>query len=236
MVQNLNVTFDGVSDVARLPGQSDVEWFSKFIGYYSVYHDGTDFFRANADLTGDGWTIKTLRFNGAGSNKTTVTDLDNGAGRRIDFLELGFNSDVDLISTRARYIFGWDGDKHEVKLGNQQDGSTFSINLYADENIVTTGNAYVHHIGTGGPETSAIGDVIKIGSGGAAQVQTGHGDDRVTGTTGACGRGSRPATGGMSSRPARDMWSSSRPATAMTRLSWASAGPRRSRPAMARTW
>lgn len=184
MVQNLNVTFDGVSDVARLPGQSDVEWFSKFIGYYSVYHDGADFFRANADLTGDGWTIKTLRFNGAGSNKTTVTDLDNGAGRRIDFLELGFNSDVDLISTRARYIFGWDGDKHEVKLGNQQDGSTFSINLYADENIVTTGNAYVQQINTGSFGESAIGDVIRIGSGGAGQVQTHDGNDRVTTTTG----------------------------------------------------
>ncbi|MDF1717906.1 MAG: hypothetical protein P1U75_14725 [Antarcticimicrobium sp.] len=184
MVEVLNVTFDGVSGVARLPDQSDVEWFSKFIGYYSVYHDGTDLLRANADLTGDGWTVKTLRFNGAGSNKTTVTDLDDGAGRRIDFLELGYNSDVELISTRARYIFGWDGEKHEVKLGNQQDGSTYSINLYADENIVTTGNAYVQHISTGGPEGTVIGDVIKIGSGGAGQVQSYDGNDRVTTTTG----------------------------------------------------
>jgi len=184
MVEVLNVTFDGVSGVARLPDQSDVEWFSKFIGYYSVYHDGTDLLRANADLTGDGWTVKTLRFNGAGSNKTTVTDLDDGAGRRIDFLELGYNSDVELISTRVRYIFGYDGEKHEVKLGNQQEGSTYSINLYADENIVTTGNAYVQQISTGGPEGTVIGDVIKIGSGGAGQVQSYDGNDRVTTTTG----------------------------------------------------
>jgi len=185
MVTVLNATFDGVTDVKRLSGQSDVEWFSKFMGYYSVFHGvKNDLLRANVSLTGNNWTVKTLRYGAETTNKANITDLDNGAGRRIDFLELGYNSDVDLISTRVRYVFGWDGDKHEVKLGNQQDGSTFSINLYADENIVTTGNAYVQLINTGGPVSSAVGDVIKIGTGGAGQVQTGHGDDRVTTTTG----------------------------------------------------
>ncbi|GAA6199090.1 calcium-binding protein [Aquicoccus sp. SU-CL01552] len=183
MVEVLNVTFDGINAVSRLPGQSDVEWSSKFMAYYSVYHSEAELFRANVSLTGDSWTVKTLRFGGE-KNKTNITDLDNGSGRRIDFLELGYNSDVELISTRARYIFGWDGEKHEVKLGNQQDGSTYSINLYADENIVTTGNAYVQQINTGNFGESAIGDVIKIGSGGAGQVQTHDGSDRVTTTTG----------------------------------------------------
>jgi len=183
MVQVLNVTFDGVNDVPRLPDQSDVEWYSKFIGYYSVYYAEADLFRANASLTGDSWTVKALRYGGE-RNKTNITDLDDGAGRRIDFLELGYNSDVDLISTRVRFIVGWDGKKHEVKLGNQQDGSTYSINLNAEENIVTTGNAYVQQINTGSYGESAIGDVIRIGSGGAGQVQTQDGNDRVTITTG----------------------------------------------------
>ena len=184
MVEVLNVTFDGVTEVTRLPDQSEVAWYSKFIGYYSVYYSEADPLRANVSLSGTDWTVKTLRYGAETSNTTHITDLDDGAGRRIDYLELGYNSDVELISTRVRYISGWDGEKHEVKLGNQQDGSTYSINLYADRNIVTTGNAHVQQINTGGPEGTVVGDVIKIGSGGAGRVGTGDGNDRVTTTTG----------------------------------------------------
>ncbi len=184
MVEVLNVTFDGITGVTRLPGQSDVEWYSKFMGYYSVYNSGADPLHANVGLSGTEWTVKNLRFGAETSNTTIITDLDNGAGRRVDFLELGYNSDVDLISTRVRFIVGQDGGKHEVKLGNQQDGATYSINLYAEENIVTTGNAYVQQISTGSFGETVIGDVIRIGSGGAGQVQTHDGNDRVTITTG----------------------------------------------------
>ena len=185
MATVVNATFDGINDVQRLSGQSDVEWDSKFLGYYSVYHSvAGDLLRANVSLTGTDWTAKTLRYGSETTNETNITDVDNGSGRRIDFLELGYNSDIELISTRVRYIFGWDGDKHEVKLGNQQDGSTSSINLYADENIVTTGNAWVNFIDTGGPASTAIGDVIKIGTGGVGFVSTGSGNDRVTSANG----------------------------------------------------
>ena len=188
MVQVLNATFDGVTDVARLPTQSDVSWNGSFIGYYSVFYSvPNDLLRANVSLTGSNWTVKTLRFGAETKNKTNITDLDNSGGRRIDFLELGFNSDVELISTRVRYIYGWDGDKHEVKLGDQQSGSTSSINLYAKENIVTTGNAWVQSINTGGDAATAIGDTITIGSGGAGSIRTGSATDKVTTTTGYVG-------------------------------------------------
>ena len=184
-VETLNVTFDGINDVPRLPGQSVREWFgtppdTTFLDFYSFYHNFPgDSLDAEASLTGSNWRIKVLRMVGE-DHHTTIKDLDNGADRRIDFLELGYNSDVDLISTRVRYIFGWDGDKHVVKLGNQQSGNTFGINLYAKENVVTTGNVWVGAIDTGG----TIGDKIKIGSGGAGSVFTGGGNDVVTTTSG----------------------------------------------------
>ncbi|MGD9865398.1 MAG: calcium-binding protein, partial [Pseudodonghicola sp.] len=72
----------------------------------------------------------------------------------------------------------------QVTLGNQQDDATFSINLYARENVVTTGSAHVQSIDTGGVAGLAIGDAIRIGAGGAGIVDTGGGVDRVTTTTG----------------------------------------------------
>ncbi|OIQ44936.1 MAG: hypothetical protein BM558_05870 [Roseobacter sp. MedPE-SW] len=176
----LNVTFDGVNDVSRLPGQSSVSFDDGWMGYYSVYYGAAspgDTLDATASFTGSNWRVKTLRIAGD-DNTSTFRDLDNGSGRRIDFLELGYNSDVDLISTRARYIFGWDGDRHDVTLGDQQVGSTFSINLYATRNFVTTGNAWVKIIDTGG-EGSGAGDVITIGSGGVSTVNTWGRDDHI---------------------------------------------------------
>lgn len=179
--QTLNVILDGSTDVPRLPGQSAVEWFDARIGYYSVFYSAEnpgDDLDATARLTGDGWRVGNLRI--AGDNHVTrILDVDAGE-RRIDYLELGYNSEVEFTSTRARFIYGWDGDKHTVKLGNQQDGSTEAITLYADKNLVTTGNAYVSFIGTSG----AKGDTHKIGSGGAGTVRTEAGNDKVTTTSG----------------------------------------------------
>ncbi|MEC7257182.1 MAG: hypothetical protein VXW58_05110, partial [Pseudomonadota bacterium] len=181
----LNVTFDGVTDVPRLPGQGPVTWGGSGptnLGYYSVYVANPDTFDATANLTGSSWRIKTLRMTGE-DNTTTVRDLNNGSDRRIDFLELGYNSDVELISTRVRYMYGWDGDEHRVVLGNEQSGSTYAVNLYATRNFLTTVNAYVQSIGTGG-EGTGNGDVINIGSGGAGAVQTWDRNDTVTTSTG----------------------------------------------------
>lgn len=174
---NLDVTFDGINDVERLPGQSVFEG-GPFMGYYNVFASDPDEIEGTVSFTGSGWRLKALRLTGDNS-QTVFTDLDNGEDRRIDFFELGYNSDVDLISTRARYIFGWDGEEHIVKLGNQQDGSTASINLYATQNTVVTGNAYVQTINTGG-EGDGAKDKITIGDGGAGSLFTGNGNDFVS--------------------------------------------------------
>ncbi|MAY88067.1 MAG: hypothetical protein CML02_15300 [Pseudooceanicola sp.] len=182
---NLNVTFDGVTDVARLPGQGTVSWFGTGrtgMEFYSVYASSPDTLDATANITGSNWRIKTLRLAGD-EHTTTIRDLDAGEDRRIDFLELGYNSDVELMSTRVRYMYGWDGDEHRVTLGNEQSGSTFAVNLYATRNFLTTGNAYVQSIGTGGAGTGN-GDVISIGAGGAGAVQTWDRHDTVTTSTG----------------------------------------------------
>lgn len=181
---DLNLLFDGETAIPRLDGQDSVTWFDRFLNTYNVFESNADNrLVADAGLTGQDWTAKIVRFGGAAENNLTkITDLDGGTGRRIDYLELGYNSRVDLDSTRARQINGWDGKKHEVKLGENQEGSTFSIHLFAEENIVTTGNAFVFNIETGlGGSTAdrAKGDVITIGTGGAGTVRTSAGDDRV---------------------------------------------------------
>lgn len=178
----LNVTFDGVNDVARLEGQSIREFFGTppnrtDMPHYSFYHsvEGNDL-QAVANFTGSNWRINYWQMAGDDA-MVTVRDLDNGADRRIDTMVLGFNSDVELTSTRVRYIFGWDGDKHSVTLGDEQQGSTGIIELYARVNEVTTGNAWVNAIVTG--STVEGGDVIRIGSGGTGSISTGDGNDRV---------------------------------------------------------
>ena len=127
--ERLNVTFDGVNDVPRLPGQSAREFFgtppnTTFLDHYSVFHSvpGDDF-EAMANFTGSNWRINYWQMAGE-DNKTIVRDLDGGAERRVDLMVLGWNSDVELISTRVRYVFGWAGDEHSVKFGDQHEGST----------------------------------------------------------------------------------------------------------------
>lgn len=174
----LNVTFDGSTDVPRLTGQSNVSWFSGFMDIYSIYHSvAGDDLDAEASFTGTDWRIKYFRIAGD-DHHTTIQDLDNGAGRRIELMVLGFDSEVDLISTRADHIVGWDGDLHDVTLGTEQSGSTKSIDLAATTNILNTGNAYVASIQTHGTDT------INVGSGGAFSLRTGHGDANVTTSSG----------------------------------------------------
>lgn len=170
----LNVTFDGINDVARLPGDSAVSWDGSGMGYYSVYEDDPNAeFIANVGFSGSSWKARTLRFGAEQTNTTVLTDLDAGEGRRVDFIQLGYNSDVDLISTRMRYVFGWDGDLHDVKLGS---GYTYAMNLYATRNIVDLGDANVGFI-----ETADGMDTIRVGEGNhLASAKTQGGDDDVT--------------------------------------------------------
>ncbi|MEX5579147.1 calcium-binding protein [Pseudophaeobacter sp. A-200-2] len=183
---NVSVTFDGTTDVSRLPGQSYVQWDSSWLSYYSLYlSDADDRLFADVSLTGSDWTAKIVRFSGAGANNlVTLSDADGGAGRRIDYLEVGFNSVVTLDSTRVRNIQGWDGERHEITLGDNQDKTIFFVKLNARENILTTGNGFVEAIDTGWfGEGEALGDQISIGSGGAGSVRTHDGDDQIETTT-----------------------------------------------------
>lgn len=180
----LNLTFDGETEIPRREGQSAVAWDNRFLNTYNVFEgDADNRLVADVTLTGEDWMAKIVRFGDAAeSNLTRITDADSGADRRIDYLEVGYNSEVELDSTRVRQINGWDGERHKVTLGNNQEGSTFSIFLFAEENILTTGNAHVFSIQTGlgsSDADRAKGDVITIGTGGAGTVRTGAGDDKV---------------------------------------------------------
>ncbi len=180
----LNAKFDGINDVNRPDGGTS-SFSSKFMGYYSAYNDkADDLLKANVKLTGADWTVKTMRFSAAFDNLTIIKDMNGSSGRRIDYLELGMNSDVDLISTRAKIIIGWDGDKHDVKLGTSGK-SIIAIKLDARENIVTTAGDRVAMIETGWYGSGkAAGDTISIGQGGAGSIFTQDGADKITTTSG----------------------------------------------------
>lgn len=122
--QFLNVTFDGINDVPRLPGQSSVEWnigsTRSTIDRYAVYVEAPDDLEATLNLTGTDWRVRMLQVAGD-DHITRINDLDNGANREIQYLNLGYNSEVNLTSTKVRYMAGWDGDMHDITLGPQND-------------------------------------------------------------------------------------------------------------------
>lgn len=124
VTHTLNVTFDGINDVPRLPGQSDVSWYSSggraTIDRYSVYVDAPDDLDATLNLTGTDWRVRMLQVAGD-DHITRINDLDNGANREIQYLNLGYNSEVNLTSTKVRYMAGWEGDLHDINLGPQND-------------------------------------------------------------------------------------------------------------------
>lgn len=166
----LTATFDGIAPVTALNGGTR-EFFDGFLGYYSVYEgtSGQDF-TANVTLTGTDWTVASMRFGNADRTNLTVIDDTSSGDVRINSLELGFNSDVTLTEARARYIVGYDGDRHVVRLGNE---GTNSLDLYADVNFVRTGAGYVHNI-----QTDGTGNIV-IGQGGAGQIDMGTGKDKL---------------------------------------------------------
>ena len=143
--QFLNVTFDGATDVPRLTGQSAVKWETSgsrpTIDRYSVFVETPDDLDATLNLTGSDWRIRMLQVAGD-DHITRIKDLNNGTGREIEYLNLGYNSDVDLTSTKVRYMNGWDGDEHDIKLGPQNDWMHW-LNLGADMNKVETSVGYI---------------------------------------------------------------------------------------------
>jgi len=139
MVVTLNATINGVTPLARPGGSLSVDWSGGRINHYSAGVDGDDW-EGTYTLTGNDWRIRLFRTwsdDEAGfENTTTLIDSATGSGRRIDYMELGQNSDVELTSTRVRTIFGWEGDEHDVTLGSQY---TNYVNLNATVNRLTIG-------------------------------------------------------------------------------------------------
>lgn len=173
--------FDGTSKVH--PG-SDETWAAGRINYYGVWYGGPkDKSEASVYLSGANWKVGTVSIIGEDS-KTIIRDVDNGAGREIELLRLGPESDVELTSTRVKYFFGYGDGKHILTLGGEQTQSTYAISLLGSENIVTTGNAYVNAINTGSSLPEAIGDTISIGSGGAGSIKTNNATDTVRTSSG----------------------------------------------------
>jgi serralysin len=171
---NVTAIFNGVDPVDRLPGQSQVEFFApdKFLGYYSLFEgDGGNQLRTDVTLTGSDWTVAAMRFGSAARDEvTTIRDANGNTGRKIDYLKLGQNSDVELISTRVKHIEGGDGDLHDLKLG---EGHVYSVSLFAQMNKVATGNGYVSSIQTNNDSDIEInGDV--------GSVFTAVGTDKLT--------------------------------------------------------
>lgn len=143
----LNATFDGVNDVNRLPGQSDIAWNPNSsratIDRYSVYVETPDDLDATLNFTGSDWRIRMLQVAGE-EHITRINDLDNGGNRRVEYLNLGSNSEVNLTSTKIIYMHGWASEiangpatRHDVTLGSQNDWMDFA-KFGADVNILDT--------------------------------------------------------------------------------------------------
>jgi Ca2+-binding RTX toxin-like protein len=186
----LTINLDGYSNFETLWGQEnwDVPQNSDdgtwgWLGYLSIWHDDDqEILVTTSVLSGTNWEISTLQFGGAYGNIAIVNDEDAGEGRSINHLKLGKNSDVDLISTSVKFISGYDGDLHDLKLGSAY---TTSIELSALANIVHTGTGGVGSISLGHGENSVVTDSgwvgqidaggnndITIGSGGVGRVST----------------------------------------------------------------
>jgi hypothetical protein len=178
----LELTLDGKTDFNTLWGtsswdraqDSDTNTFGE-LGHVGIYgSNDNETLVTTTLLDGFNWNIQAIIFGAAYDNKAIITDLNDGAERDIGYLKLGNNSDVDLISTRVRFIEGGNGDLHDIILGS---ANTKAVELNAATNIVTTGSGYVASILTKGNDT------ITIGSGGASMVNVGGGNNTITTTS-----------------------------------------------------
>lgn len=155
---------------------------------FNYFQEG-GFSRFTGTFSGGDWYGDYLRIWGEKNSKTIFRDTDAAEGRLINHLELGWNSDVDLISTSVHTISGGAGKLHDVTLGS---GYLAYMGLTAAKNIVTTGSGHSEYIFLSGAQndvTTGDGGVaylrtegssnIDIGAGGAGTIRTGNGDDRL---------------------------------------------------------
>ncbi|GHF69878.1 calcium-binding protein [Seohaeicola zhoushanensis] len=174
--QFLNVTLDGINPADRLPGGGSVPWYMSgsraTIDRYSVYVELPDDLDATVNLTGTNWRIRTFQV-AADEGITRIVDLDNGAEREIEFMNIGYDSVVNLMSTRVRYMNGWDGELHDITLGSDVPWVHW-INLGAAVNKIDTSAGWV-----GGVDMyNGRGEVTVRG--GAGTIDMGGQDDKLT--------------------------------------------------------
>jgi hypothetical protein len=162
--------------------------------YVDTYLEG-DFRKFFATAEGTNWHANYIRLQNYGNtnSKTFFADADGGNGRFINYLELGWNSDIDLISTNINVITGLNGAIHDISLGS---GNTGFINLAATRNIVTTGSGYNEFVRLGGESNTVtvndgwinqlnaagtVANTVNVGvNGWVGTLKTADGNDRVT--------------------------------------------------------
>ncbi|MCB1340666.1 MAG: calcium-binding protein [Pseudooceanicola sp.] len=107
----------------------------------SIYVESPDALDATVNFTGTNWRVRNFQVAGD-DHITRLVDLDNGAGREIEYLNLGYNSVVNLTSTKFRYMSGWDGDLHDITLGPENAWAHW-MNLGALVNKVDTAVGWI---------------------------------------------------------------------------------------------
>ncbi|SFQ75455.1 M10 family metallopeptidase C-terminal domain-containing protein [Donghicola eburneus] len=170
-INTLELNLDGSSDFDTLWGTDSWDQ-GGWKGYLSIFDETVgNHLVTTANFSGENWTIAALRFGAETENTAILQDTDDGEGRNIHYLKLGDNSEVELISTRVRFIEGYDGDLHDITLGS---ADTKSISLDAAVNRVTTGSGYVGDMNLRGDDT------VVVGTGGAGLIKVGDGVNSVT--------------------------------------------------------
>ncbi|WP_238365050.1 calcium-binding protein [Mesobacterium pallidum] len=168
---NHSTTINGVADFTA-PDGSVISWDgSTYLEFAGMWSSSVDTVTSNVTLSGSNWQIEAMRYHSTAEH-TNISDANGLTGRRIEYLKLGQNSDIDLISTRVKFLVTQEGGAlHDVTLGSEWTGY---VELAAASNILTTGSGWVETIRTRGDDT------VTIGAGGARIVASHEGTDTLT--------------------------------------------------------
>ncbi|MEO9821659.1 MAG: calcium-binding protein [Paracoccaceae bacterium] len=172
-ITTVNATFDGINPVQNI-GFSENWSGNSRIDRYSVYEpDTNNELVFNGSLTGSDWRVRSMGvFDEGGTNITNLTDLDAGADRRIEYLKVGWNSDISLLSTRIDVLTSDDGAGHTIDVGG---GRIDIIRIGGDLNTITAGSNYSQLIEVWRGTTD-----LTINSGGVEAINLAEGNDTVT--------------------------------------------------------
>lgn len=168
---NHTTTINGIDDFTA-PNGDTISWNgSTYIDFAGMWSSSTDVVTSNTTLAGSNWEIEAMRYHSS-AEFTNISDANGQGGRRIEYLKLGMNSDIDLISTRIKILLTHEGgDLHDVTLGSE---FTALVELGAASNVLTTQGGFVETIRTRGDDT------VTIGAGGARLLASYEGTDVLT--------------------------------------------------------